>query len=93
MHIEPRLLKFNKGVRWRIASAVAIGLLSVGFGVARLGLLGWLIGQVFAGKSAQELALPIVLIAAVMLLRLKYNVFIVLATCATAGSLWYLLRL
>jgi ABC-type multidrug transport system fused ATPase/permease subunit len=69
MHIEPRLLKFTKGVRWRIASAVAIGLLSVGFGVARLGLLGWLIGQVFAGKSAQELALPIVLIAAVMLLR------------------------
>src|SRR6201989_319671 len=69
MHIEPRLLKFTKGVRWRIASAVAIGLLSVGFGVARLGLLGWLIGQVFAGKSAQELALAIVLIAAVMLLR------------------------
>jgi len=29
MHIEPRLLKFTKGVRWRIASAVAIGLLSV----------------------------------------------------------------
>ena len=69
MHIEPRLLKFTKGVRWRIATAVAIGLLSVGCGVARLGLLGWLIGQVFAGKSAQELALPIVLIAAVMLLR------------------------
>src|SRR5215813_4722950 len=69
MHIEPRLLKFTKGVRWRIASAVAIGLLSVGCGVARLGLLGWLIGQVFAGKSARELALPIVLIGAVMLLR------------------------
>jgi ATP-binding cassette subfamily C protein CydCD len=69
MHIEPRLLKFTKGVRGRIAGAVAIGLLSVGLGVARLGLLGWLIGQVFAGKSASELALPIVLIAAVMLLR------------------------
>ncbi len=69
MHIEPRLLVFTKGVRWRIAAAVAIGLLSVGLGVARLGLLGWLIGQVFAGRSASELALPIVLVAAVMLLR------------------------
>ncbi len=69
MHIEPRLLVFTKGVRWRIAAAVAIGLLSVGLGVARLGLLGWLIGQVFAGRSASELVLPIVLIAAVMLLR------------------------
>jgi ABC-type multidrug transport system fused ATPase/permease subunit len=69
MHIEPRLLVFTKGVRWRIAAAVAIGLLSVGLGVARLGLLGWLIGQVFAGRSASDLVLPFVLVAAVMLLR------------------------
>jgi ATP-binding cassette subfamily C protein CydCD len=69
MHIEPRLLAFTKGVRGRIAAAVAIGLLSVGFGVARLGLLGWLIGQVFAGRDASALVLPILLIAAVMTLR------------------------
>jgi ATP-binding cassette subfamily C protein CydCD len=69
MHIEPRLLVFTKGVRGRIASAVVIGLLSVSLGVARLGLLGWLIGQVFAGRSASELAMPIALIALVMLLR------------------------
>ena len=53
MHIEPRLLVFTKGVRWRIAGAVGIGLLAVGLGIARLGLLGWLIGQVFsAGRLA-----------------------------------------
>jgi len=69
MHIEPRLLNFTKGVRARIAGAVAIGLLAVGLGIARLGLLGWLIGQVFAGRSPGELALPVVLIAAVMVLR------------------------
>jgi ATP-binding cassette subfamily C protein CydCD len=69
MHIEPRLLVFTRGVRGRIAAAVAIGLLSVGLGVARLGLLGWLIGQVFAGVPASSLALPIVLIALVMVLR------------------------
>jgi ATP-binding cassette subfamily C protein CydCD len=69
MHIEPRLLVFTKGVRGRIAGAVAVGLLSVAFGVARLGLLGWLIGEVFAGRDASALAAPILLIAAVMVLR------------------------
>jgi ABC-type multidrug transport system fused ATPase/permease subunit len=69
MHIEPRLLVFTKGVRGRIAAAVGIGLLAVGLGVARLGLLGWLIGQVFAGKPLSDLMLPIGLIALVMVLR------------------------
>src|SRR5476649_1040981 len=69
MHIEPRLLAFTKGVRGRIAAAVGIGLLSVAFGVARLGLLGWLIGQVFAGKEPSALVPPILLIALVMVLR------------------------
>jgi ABC-type transport system involved in cytochrome bd biosynthesis fused ATPase/permease subunit len=69
MHIEPRLLVFTRGVRGRIAGAVAIGLLSVGLGVARLGLLGWLIGQVFAGRTLTELVPSILLIALVMVLR------------------------
>jgi len=69
MHIEPRLLVFTRGVRARIAATVAVGLLGVGLGIARLALLGWLIGQVFAGKPLQELALPVVLIAIVMVLR------------------------
>src|ERR1044072_566465 len=69
MHIEPRLLVFTKGVGWRIAGAVGIGLLAVGLGIARLGLLGWLIGQVFAGRPIAELVPSVVLIAAVMLLR------------------------
>jgi ATP-binding cassette subfamily C protein CydCD len=69
MHIEPRLLVFTKGVRLRIAAAVAIGLLAVSLGIARLGLLGWLIGQVFMGRPLSELVLPVVLIAAVMVLR------------------------
>ena len=69
MHIEPRLLVFTKGIRLRIAAAVALGLLSVGLGVARLALLGWLIGQVFAGRDIWSLEAPILSIAAVMLLR------------------------
>src|SRR5689334_21548370 len=69
MHIEPRLLVFTKGVRWRIAGAVGIGLLAVGLGIARLGLLGWLIGQVFSGQPVAELVPSILLIALVMVLR------------------------
>jgi len=69
MHIEPRLLVFTKGIRLRIAAAVGLGLLSVGLGVARLALLGWLIGQVFAGRDIWSLEAPILSIAAVMVLR------------------------
>jgi ATP-binding cassette subfamily C protein CydCD len=69
MHFEPRLWSFTKGVRLRIAWAVAIGLVAVALGVARLALLGWLIGQVFDGRDLAALALPVVLIAAVMVLR------------------------
>jgi ATP-binding cassette subfamily C protein CydCD len=69
MHIEPRLFVFTKGVRGRITAAVAVGLFSVAMGVARLGLLGWLIGQIFAGRDPASLVLPVGLIALVMLLR------------------------
>ena len=69
MHIEPRLFAFTKGVRLRIAGAVGIGLLAVGLGIARLGLLGWLIGQVFAGRPLAELVPWVIAIALVMVLR------------------------
>ena len=69
MHIEPRLLVFTQGIRLRIAGAVALGLLSVSLAVARLGLLGWLIGQVFAGRPLGDLAWAALMIALVMVLR------------------------
>lgn len=69
MHFEPRLWAFTEGVRLRILWAVLIGLVAVSFGVARLALLGWLIGEIFAGRDLASLALPIALIAGVMVLR------------------------
>ncbi len=69
MHLEPRLWSFTEGVRVRIFFSMLIGLFATGFGVARLALLGWLIGRVFAGDSLAELTLPILAIALVMLLR------------------------
>ncbi|WP_420346405.1 ABC transporter ATP-binding protein [Pelagibius sp.] len=69
MHLEPRLWAFTKGLRGRIAYAVAIGLVAVGLGVARLALLGWLIAQVFAGATLTDLVLPVIVVAVVMVLR------------------------
>jgi len=56
-------------VRGRIAGTVAIGLLAVGLGIARLALLGWLIGEVFAGRPLAELVPWVLVIALVMVLR------------------------
>src|SRR5215472_1472503 len=69
MHFEPRLWQFTEGLRLRILGATLIGLLAVGLGIARLALLGWLIGQVFAGRALPDLLLPILAIAVVMVLR------------------------
>ncbi|HYC66193.1 MAG TPA: ABC transporter transmembrane domain-containing protein, partial [Reyranellaceae bacterium] len=69
MHIEPRLWKFTEGVRPRIAATTAVGLVAVALGVARLGLLGWLIGEVIAGRELSALILPVALIGLVMVLR------------------------
>ena len=69
MHIEGRLWRFTRGARGRIALATATGLLAAAVGVARLALLGWLIGRVFQGAPAEELVWPILAIAAVMALR------------------------
>ncbi len=69
MHFETRLWAFTQGVRGRIALAVVVGLCSVALGVARLALLGWLIGRVFAGDTVEQLLVPIAAIAAVMVAR------------------------
>jgi ATP-binding cassette subfamily C protein CydCD len=69
MHFEPRLWTFTRGVRLRILWTVLVGLLASALGIARLGLLGWLIGALFTGQSLEALVLPIIAIALVMVLR------------------------
>lgn len=92
MHFEPRLWIFTKGLRLRIGWAVLIGLLAVGFGVVRLGLLGWLIGKVFAGEEVANLALPIALIALVMVLRGVFEHWRVMVAHETAARVQKRLR-
>ncbi|MEE8144001.1 MAG: hypothetical protein V3T57_01210, partial [Kiloniellales bacterium] len=69
MYFDRRLWTFTEGVRRRIAGAVLISLVSAAVGVARLALLGWLLAKVFRGAGVDELTLPFVAIAGVMVLR------------------------
>ena len=69
MYFDRRLWQFTEGLRLRIAGAVLIGLLSAVVGIARLALLGWLLGRVFQGEGFDDLVLPIVAVAAAMVAR------------------------
>ncbi|MBC7134302.1 MAG: ABC transporter ATP-binding protein, partial [Oceanibaculum nanhaiense] len=92
MHFEMRLWAFTKGVRWRIAGAVAIGLMAVALGIARLALLGWLIAQVFKGTALQELLLPAALVGLAMILRGFFEQWRVMVAHETAGRVQRRLR-
>jgi len=69
MYFDFRLWSLTHGVRLRIAWAVFIGLLTAAAGVARLALLGWLLAEVFDGRGAGSLVVPIAGVAGVVLLR------------------------
>ena len=69
VYLDPRLWAFTAGVRLRILLAVLVGLAAVTAGIARLALLGWLLGEVFSGRPASALILPIALVAGVIALR------------------------
>jgi thiol reductant ABC exporter CydC subunit len=69
MFIDQRLWQLTHGVRGRIAFAVLVGVLAATVGVARLALLGWLLGLVYEGVPFAELTMPILIIGAVMVLR------------------------
>ena len=69
MHFESRLWAFTKGLRLRIVYAVIIGLAATTFGIARLALLGWLIGRIFAGDGFSDLLMPLMAVGLVIVLR------------------------
>ena len=69
MYFDLRLWGYTKGVRGRIFGAVAVGILAVLFGIARLALLGWLIARVFQGVPLDELIPAFIGVAAVMIVR------------------------
>ena len=69
MYFDRRLWQFTEGLRLRIAGAVLIGLLSAAAGIARLALLGWLLGRIFQGDGFGDLISLLAAAAAAMLAR------------------------
>ena len=69
MYLDPRLWALTVGVRGRIAFTVLVGLAAVAAGIARLALLGWLLGRVLAGEPLATLTPAIVLTAAALAAR------------------------
>ncbi|HEY7139107.1 MAG TPA: ABC transporter ATP-binding protein [Methylomirabilota bacterium] len=55
MYLDRQLWTFTAGVRARILATVVLGLLAVSAGIARLALLGWLLGRVLAGAPLGSL--------------------------------------
>jgi ATP-binding cassette subfamily C protein CydCD len=69
MYLDRRLWVLMRGVRGRIAAAIAIGLLSSFVGIARFAALGWLLSLVFRGAPASALLAPVAAVAAAVVLR------------------------
>ncbi len=92
MYFDPRLWQFTKGLRLRIAGAVVLGLLSAAVGIARLALLGWLLGRVFQGESFGDLILPVVAVAAAMLARGVLEYWRTMAAHHTAALVQHQIR-
>ena len=69
MYLDPRLWALTSGVRGRIAFTVLVGLAAVAAGIARLALLGWLLGRVLAGESLASLTPAIALTALALMAR------------------------
>jgi len=69
VYLDPRLWALTSGVRGRIAFTVLVGLAAVAAGIARLALLGWLLGRVIAGESLASLTPAIALTALALMAR------------------------
>jgi ATP-binding cassette subfamily C protein CydCD len=55
VYLDRELWRFTAGVRTRILFTVVLGLLAVSAGIARLALLGWLLGRVLTGTPLPAL--------------------------------------
>ncbi len=92
MYLDRRLWVYTAGVRGRIAAGILLGLLAAAAGVARLALLGWLLGKIFSGASLDEMVFPIILTTAVMLLRGVLEYGRTMAAHRTAAAVQVTLR-
>ena len=92
MYFNPRLWIFTAGVRDRIWGAVFLGILSSALGIARLALIGWLLGQVFLGKPLEDLLFYGAGVALIIALRAWLEYARVMVAHRTAAAVQLHLR-
>jgi ATP-binding cassette subfamily C protein CydCD len=69
VYFDRRLWALTAGVRGRIAATVLLGLAAVAAGIARLALLGWVLGLVLAARPLAEIGVAVALTAAALVAR------------------------
>ncbi|AZQ54178.1 ATP-binding cassette domain-containing protein [Burkholderia cenocepacia] len=69
MYFDRRLWAMMAGLRWRVAAAVALGLLAMGVGILRFVFLGRVLALVFSGAPARGIGEAVAATAACVLLR------------------------
>ena len=92
MYFDRRLWALTAGVRGRIVWTVLVGLAAVTAGIARLALLGWLLGLVLAGRPLGEIAGAVALTAAALVARSALDHARTMAAHRTAARVQQRLR-
>ena len=92
MFLNLRLWQLTQGVRLRIFFAVLVGVISSTVGVVRLALLGWLLALIFQGAGFDDILMPAIIIAGVMVLRGALDHLRIMVAHETAARVQLLLR-
>ncbi|MGF6762900.1 ATP-binding cassette subfamily B protein [Paraburkholderia sp. GAS33] len=92
MYFDSRLWMMMAGLRLRVAGAVVLGLLAMGFGVMRFVFLGRVLALAFKGAPLQQIALAAAATVACMLLRAALDHRRVVLAQGTAGRVQSVLR-
>ncbi len=69
MSLNWRLFQLTQGYRLRLLGAAVLGLVAAMAGIGRLALSGYVLGLVFQGRPLSTLVLPVIGVAACILLR------------------------
>jgi ATP-binding cassette, subfamily B, bacterial len=69
MYFDARLWAMMTGVRWRVATAVALGLVAMAAGILRFVFLGRVLALVFEGAAFGDIAIAVIATAACVILR------------------------
>jgi ATP-binding cassette subfamily C protein CydCD len=93
MYFDLKLWRMAAGLHGRLALAVGLGLLAMGFGIARFIFLGRLLAQVFAGAPWADIGWSLLLAAFCVVLRAVLDHLRTTLAHATAGRVQEALRL